>query len=72
MVIAVFMGEQHTGGYAIRINDIIEHEKMIQVNVVLIKPKPGSGRTMMITQPNMMVVMPRSKKPVIYQFWTNK
>ena len=72
MVIAVFMGEQHTGGYAIRINDIIEHEKLIQVNVVLTKPKPGSSRTMMITQPNMMVVVPHSKKTVIYQFWTNK
>jgi len=72
MVVAVFMGEQRTGGYAIRIENIIEHEKMIQVNVVLTKPKPGSSRVMMITQPNMMVALPLSKKTVIYQFWTDK
>jgi len=72
MVLAVFMGEQHTGGYAIRIENIIEREKMIHANVVFNKPKLGSNRIMMITQPNMIVVMPQSKKPVIYQFWTDK
>ena len=71
MVIAVFMGEQHTGGYAIRIENIIESGETLQVEVALSKPRPGSRRVMMITQPNMIVVLPRSDKKIIYRFRSN-
>ncbi len=70
MVIATFMGEQRTGGYAITIEKIIEQEKTIQVYVALTRPKPGSNRIMMITQPHMIVALPLSKKPVTLQFRT--
>ena len=71
MVIAVFMGEQRTGGYAIFIENIIEREKVVDVIVSQVRPKPGSSRIMMITQPHMIVAMPRSKKPVAFRFMDN-
>ncbi len=71
MVIAVFMGEQHTGGYAIRVENIIESGETLQVEVALSKPRPGTRRVMMITQPNMIVVLPRSDKKIIYRFRSN-
>lgn len=68
MVIAVFTGEQRTGGYGIKIEKIIELENSLQIHVTLIRPKPDTDRVMMITQPNMIVVLPRSNKKIIYQF----
>jgi len=71
MVIATFMGEQRTGGYSITIEKIIEQEKDIQVHVMLTRPKPGSNRIMMITQPHMIVALPLSEKPITLQFRTS-
>jgi len=68
MVIAVFMGEQRTGGYAIAIERIIELEQELQVFVTLVKPKPGTNRVMMISQPYMIVALARSDKSVTFKF----
>lgn len=68
MVIAVFMGEQRTGGYAIAIERITELEKELQVLVRLTRPKANTNRIMMITQPHMIVALPRSSKPVDFLF----
>jgi hypothetical protein len=72
MVIGVFLGEQRTGGYDIRIEDIIEFENYLQVEILVTKPRPGSDRTMMITQPHMIVVLPQSKKQIEYTFRYNQ
>ena len=68
MVIAVFMGEQRTGGYAISIEKITELKKQLQVLVRLVKPKPNTSRIMMITQPHMIVALARSNKSVTFKF----
>jgi hypothetical protein len=68
MIIAVFMGEQRTGGYAISIEKITELEKELQVLVRLVKPKPNTNRIMMITQPHMIVALARSNKSVTFKF----
>lgn len=70
MVVAVFLGEQRTGGYAIEINKILEMKNNIQVYITLTKPKAGDERTMMINQPNMIVALPYTPKPVAYIFRT--
>lgn len=64
MVIAVFYGQRQTGGYDIYIHNIEETETELVVNVYAIDPKPGSNLVMMISQPNMIISLPRTDKPV--------
>jgi len=72
MVIAAFLGERRTGGYAVRIENIVELETMLQVEVLVTKPEPGSERTMMITQPYTVVELPQTKKHIDYTFRMNR
>ncbi|MGD9386304.1 MAG: protease complex subunit PrcB family protein [Thioalkalispiraceae bacterium] len=72
MVLAVFMGEKRTGGYAIRVEKIIEQEKRLRVGILVITPDADSARTMMISQPYHIVVLPKINKPVEYSFRTNQ
>ena len=64
MVLAVYYGQQQTGGYGIYIHTVEEQETELLVKVHPIEPKPGSIRTMMITQPNMIISLPSTPKPV--------
>lgn len=67
MVIAVFMGEQKSGGYEIEITSVTETEEEIVVEVVERKPPPESLRTMVLTQPFHIVVVEKSPLPVRFQ-----
>lgn len=62
MVIAVFYGQRQTGGHDIFIHDIEELETELVVHVRAIDPKPGSNLIMMISQPHMIVRIPKTKK----------
>ncbi len=64
MVIAVFMGEQMSGGYGIKIIRITKTEEEIVVEVEEKEPPPGSLRTMVLTQPYHIVVIKESSLPV--------
>jgi hypothetical protein len=64
MVIAVFMGVQKSGGYDIRIIDIIEAEKEILVHVKVREPPPGTVQTMALTQPYHIVVIQKRPFPI--------
>jgi hypothetical protein len=64
MVLAVFYGQQQTGGHDIYIHSVEELETELLVRVHPVEPKPGSIRTMMITQPNMIISLPTNPKPV--------
>ena len=64
MVLAVFYGQQQTGGYDIYIHTVEELETELLVKVHPVEPKPGSIRTMMISQPNMIISLPVNPKPV--------
>ncbi len=68
-VLAVFMGEQRTGGFDIRIEKIREQETHVDVLVQLIRPARDSLRTMALTQPFMMVAISKTDKPVRYHFY---
>jgi hypothetical protein len=50
-IIAVYLGERATGGYAIEIVDIIETNSNIVVYVKETSPEPDSMVTMLLTQP---------------------
>ncbi len=64
MVLAVFYGQTQTGGHDIYIHDIEEQDTEIIVNVHTVAPPPNSMRTMLISQPNMIVSIPKSDKPI--------
>ena len=64
MIIAVFMGEQRTGGYSIDITRIIKKEEEIVVQVEEKHPDPDLLVTMALTQPYHMVVIQKSRFPV--------
>ena len=64
MVLAVFYGQTQTGGHDIYIHDIEEQDTEIIVNIRTVEPAPNSMRTMMISQPNMIVSIPKTDKPI--------
>jgi hypothetical protein len=64
MVIAVFMGQRPTGGYAITIEDVVFGDKEIRVTVREQSPPPDALTTQALTQPFHMVVVKKSALPV--------
>jgi len=67
-VIASFLGEQTTGGYSIKVLDVIYTEKFTQVIFAGHRPTPGSMRTMQITQPYLMITVDKTKKPIYFKY----
>ncbi|MCY2930739.1 MAG: protease complex subunit PrcB family protein [Planctomycetota bacterium] len=63
MVIAVFMGTQNSGGYAIRITGIEEGDTLT-VKVKQSVPPPGAMSAAVMTAPYHVVVVAKSDKPV--------
>ena len=70
MVVAVFMGEASTGGYAIRICDIVDTGSFIVVKVEKTEPGPRCIVPMVLTQPYHIVQMAKTDKPVTFDITT--
>jgi hypothetical protein len=66
MVIAVFMGEQKSGGYAIEIKEIIKSEEEITVVLEKREPPPGSIQTLALSQPYHIAVIKKFSLPVTF------
>jgi hypothetical protein len=64
MVLAVFMGERYTGGYAVEIKDAVEDKGKLVVTVVERSPGPADIVTQAITNPFHVAVVKRSTLPV--------
>lgn len=58
-VIAVFQGEQRTGGYGIEITQIKQRNDTLYVNIHEKTPSEGGMVTMALTQPYHIVVVPK-------------
>ena len=58
-VLAVYMGEQRTGGYAIEITGVELSGDTLRVTVRQTRPAPGSMVTQALTQPFHMVQIPK-------------
>ncbi len=67
MVIAVFMGERHSGGYSIEITSILKTEKEIVAAVEEKEPSPESLRTLALTSPYHIVVIKKYPLAVNFQ-----
>lgn len=70
VVIAVFMGEQRTGGYAIGIEEIniLKKEGEAVVTVDVTKPNPQDMTTQALTQPFHIIKVQKPNIPVRFRF----
>ena len=66
IVLAVFMGEQFTGGYRIEIMNISENLVYIRVYIRETSPSPGMGVTQALTQPYHIVKLNRIPKFIVF------
>jgi len=66
-VIAVYMGEFNTGGYEIKIIEIIEKSNGIEVKISKTFPKPGSLVTQALSQPYHIIKIQKTNKQVIFE-----
>lgn len=65
-VVALFMGERNTGGYAIKVKNVTEKAGKIYVTVEETKPESGNIVTMALTNP-FTIVKINSTKEIIFQ-----
>jgi len=66
-VIAVFMGEMRTGGYSIRVYDIVDAGSSLIVKVEKTEPGPKCIVTQALTQPYHMVQTAKTDKPIFFE-----
>ncbi len=69
-VIAVFMGEVRTGGYAIRVYDIVDAGASMIVKVEKTEPGPRCIVTQALTQPYHIVQIAKTDKPIFFETTT--
>lgn len=65
-IVALFLGQRTSGGYAIKVKNVSEKGNKIYVAVEETKPKPGDRVTMAITNP-FTIVKINSTKEIIFQ-----
>lgn len=63
-VVALFLGQRNSGGYAIKVKNVIEKDNKIYVEVENTSPKAGENATMAITNPYAIVKINSIKKIV--------
>jgi hypothetical protein len=59
MVVALFLGERPTGGYAIEVTRVERTDTGLSVRFRVTKPAPGTMQTQMLTQPFDLIKLPR-------------
>lgn len=64
MVLAAWMGQQRTGGYAIRIREIRETDNGYEAVIVRREPGPDQIVTQALTSPYHLVVVPRTSRSI--------
>ena len=64
MLVVATMGERRTGGYAIRIIEIIETADALEAHIEAKSPAAGGIVTQALTHPYHIIKLPRSSKPL--------
>ena len=67
MLIGVFMGEQSSGGYEIKVSEILERKNTLDVYVAEKQPGPGEGTTTALSQPYHIVRTKTTDKDVKFK-----
>ena len=69
-LVAIYMGQKNTGGYAVGINTILLQDDHIVVKVQYIRPRPDQEVTMALTQPYVMFTIAKTSLPVTFELVT--
>lgn len=69
-ILAIFMGEQPTGGYSIRIDRISSTVDGLIVAVRRTEPPKGTPVTLSLTRPYIIVSVPRDDRPITFDYKT--
>lgn len=67
MILAVLMGQQPTGGYAIEVTQIVTLSGQVIVKVLQTAPSEGTPVTLMLSSPYCIVKLGRIDKPVRFE-----
>ncbi len=70
MLIAVFLGEQPTGGHRVTIHDLVKTPTHLQVNIKIAAPDKDAMVTMALTQPYVIIKTLRTNLPVQFELYT--
>ena len=65
-VIVLLLGERRTGGYAVRITEIIEYDRMVEVRVGVETPAPDEMVIQVLTAPYTVATIPITGKDVVF------
>jgi PrcB C-terminal len=66
MVVALFMGERPTGGFAIEVTRIERTDSGLSVHYRTTRPDPAAMQPQALTQPFHLIALPRSDDPVTF------
>src|SRR5213594_288709 len=66
MVVALFMGERPTGGYAIEVTQIERTDAGLAIHYRTRRPDPSSMQMQVLTQPYHLITVPRADDPVTF------
>jgi len=66
MVVALFMGERPSGGYAIEVTRIDRTDSGLSVHYRTRQPDPAAMQAQALTQPFHLVALPRTDGPVTF------
>ena len=64
MVVALFLGERPTGGYAIEMTRVERTDSSLAVHFRVTKPDPGAMLMQVLTQPFHLIKLPRVDEPL--------
>lgn len=66
-VIALFLGEKNSGGYAIGVDQVLNKKDKISVIYKVISPKQGEMVTNVMTQPFIIIKISKTKKKIVFE-----
>ncbi len=66
VVIAIFIGEHYTGGYAVTISSLERQPDKLLVHFFITTPKPGQITSMALTQPFTIIKTAQVQLPIVF------
>ena len=68
VLVAAFLGQRMTGGYAVQISGVKETRRRLHLEFAEIRPGPGCLVSQELTHPYLLVAVPRSMKSLAPTF----
>ena len=66
-VIALFLGEKNSGGYAITIEQVLDKSNKVYVVYKVVSPGVGDMVTSVMTQPFSIIKIPKTNKEIVFK-----